>query len=89
MSTSSGVIRCKAAVAWAAGEPLVVEEVELSPPEAMEIRLKVVFTSLCRSDLNAWLSQVSLSSSTLQPVTIQSILIINSTYLFLLIASLA
>ncbi|KAL8464873.1 hypothetical protein ACS0TY_034380 [Phlomoides rotata] len=56
MSTASGVIRCKAAVAWGAGEPLVMEEVELSPPLPMEIRIKVVFTSLCRSDFNAWLS---------------------------------
>lgn len=51
------MLRCKAAVAWAAGEPLVIEEVELSPPHPMEIRLKVVCTSLCRSDLTAWLSQ--------------------------------
>ncbi|KAI3454275.1 hypothetical protein Pfo_010938 [Paulownia fortunei] len=55
--SSSGVISCKAAVAWAAGEPLVMEEVELSPPQPMEIRIKVVCTSLCRSDLTAWLSQ--------------------------------
>lgn len=53
-----GVISCKAAVAWAAGEPLVIEEVDLSPPHLMEIRIKVVCTSLCRSDLTAWLSQV-------------------------------
>ncbi|XP_042038821.1 alcohol dehydrogenase-like 6 [Salvia splendens] len=50
-------IRCKAAVAWAAGEALVIEEVELSPPQPLEIRIKVVCTSLCRSDLTAWLSQ--------------------------------
>ncbi|EYU22310.1 hypothetical protein ABFS82_09G001400 [Erythranthe guttata] len=55
--SSGGVIRCKAAVAWAAGEALVIEEVELSPPQPMEIRIKVVCTSLCRSDLTAWLSQ--------------------------------
>ncbi|KAL7138711.1 hypothetical protein ABFS83_09G001300 [Erythranthe nasuta] len=57
MSSGGGVIRCKAAVAWAAGEALVIEEVELSPPQPMEIRIKVVCTSLCRSDLTAWLSQ--------------------------------
>ncbi|GFP88533.1 alcohol dehydrogenase-like 6 [Phtheirospermum japonicum] len=55
--SSGGVISCKAAVAWAAGEPLVIEEVELSPPQPMEIRIKVVSTSLCRSDVTAWLSQ--------------------------------
>ncbi|KAG5108477.1 hypothetical protein JHK84_045384 [Glycine max] len=42
------------AVAWGAGEALVIEEVEVSPPQPMEIRIKVVSTSLCRSDLSAW-----------------------------------
>ncbi|CAA0818138.1 Alcohol dehydrogenase-like 6 [Striga hermonthica] len=55
--SSTGVIKCRAAVAWAAGEPLSIEEVELSPPQPMEIRIQVVSTSLCRSDLSAWLSQ--------------------------------
>ena len=49
-----------AAVAWRAGEALVMEEVEVSPPQPMEIRIKVVSTSLCRSDLSAWESHVSL-----------------------------
>ncbi|WJX66838.1 hypothetical protein P8452_51348 [Trifolium repens] len=48
------VITCKAAVAWGAGEALVMEEVEVSPPQPLEIRIKVVSTSLCRSDLSAW-----------------------------------
>ncbi|CAI9111672.1 OLC1v1011956C1 [Oldenlandia corymbosa var. corymbosa] len=52
----TAVITCTAAVAWGAGEPLVMEEVQVSPPEAMEIRIKVVATSLCRSDITAWLS---------------------------------
>ncbi|KAL5069259.1 hypothetical protein RYX36_020146 [Vicia faba] len=45
-----------AAVAWAAGAPLVLEDVEVSPPQPFEIRIKVVSTSLCRSDLSAWQS---------------------------------
>ncbi|PON57745.1 Alcohol dehydrogenase superfamily, zinc-type [Parasponia andersonii] len=62
MSSSSGkqpqVITCKeAAVAWGAGQALVMEQVEVSPPQPMEIRVKVVATSLCRSDLTAWESQ--------------------------------
>ncbi|KAL8492207.1 hypothetical protein ACS0TY_023734 [Phlomoides rotata] len=63
MSRSSGVFRCKAAVAWGAGEPLVMEEVELSPSLPMEIRIKVVFTSLCRSNFNAWLSLSQVSNN--------------------------
>lgn len=48
-----------AAVAWGAGEPLVLEDVEVNPPQPFEIRIKVVSTSLCRSDLSAWESHVS------------------------------
>ncbi|KAL8200037.1 hypothetical protein R6Q57_011376 [Mikania cordata] len=51
------IIKCKAAVAWGAGQALKVEEVEVSPPQPSEIRIKVVSTSLCRSDVTAWLSQ--------------------------------
>ncbi|CAI8593449.1 unnamed protein product [Vicia faba] len=53
-SSTPQVITCKAAVAWAAGAPLVLEDVEVSPPQPFEIRIKVLSTSLCRSDLSAW-----------------------------------
>ncbi|XP_050220096.1 alcohol dehydrogenase-like 6 [Mercurialis annua] len=53
----NNVITCKAAVAWGPGEALVMEEVEVSPPLPLEIRIKVVSTSLCRSDITAWESQ--------------------------------
>ncbi|KAI4341553.1 hypothetical protein MLD38_026265 [Melastoma candidum] len=56
-SLRPGVITCKAAVAYGAGQPLVIEEVEVSPPQPNEIRIKVVCTSLCGSDVGAWLSQ--------------------------------
>ncbi|KAK7838103.1 alcohol dehydrogenase 1 [Quercus suber] len=36
-TTAAQVIRCKAAVAWEAGKPLVIEEVEVAPPQAMEL----------------------------------------------------
>jgi S-(hydroxymethyl)glutathione dehydrogenase/alcohol dehydrogenase len=35
------VIKCKAAVAWEAGKPLSIEEVEVAPPKANEVRIKV------------------------------------------------
>ncbi|WCJ34695.1 Alcohol dehydrogenase [Euphorbia peplus] len=54
---SGDVIICRAAVAWGPGQALVMEEVEVSPPQPLEIRIKVVSTSLCRSDLTAWESQ--------------------------------
>ncbi|KAJ8771737.1 hypothetical protein K2173_026914 [Erythroxylum novogranatense] len=43
-----------AAVAWEAGKPLVIEEVEVSPPLANEVRLKILFTSLCHTDVYFW-----------------------------------
>jgi hypothetical protein len=49
-----------AAVVWGAGEGLVMEEVEVSPPQPFEIRIKVVSTSICSRDLNARKYQVSL-----------------------------
>uniref|UniRef100_A0A8D2QBP8 Alcohol dehydrogenase-like C-terminal domain-containing protein n=1 Tax=Zonotrichia albicollis TaxID=44394 RepID=A0A8D2QBP8_ZONAL len=43
------VIRCRAAVAWAPGK-LSVEEVEVAPPKAGEVRIKLVATGICRTD---------------------------------------
>lgn len=37
----SQVIKCKAAVAWEPGKPLSIEEVEVAPPKAHEVRIKV------------------------------------------------
>ena len=34
-------IKCKAAVAWAPKQPLTVEEIEVAPPKAGEVRIKV------------------------------------------------
>ncbi|KAL5082003.1 hypothetical protein RYX36_010424, partial [Vicia faba] len=42
------------AVAWEAGKPLVIEEVEVAPPQAGEVRLKILFTSLCHTDVYFW-----------------------------------
>ncbi|KAK4781008.1 hypothetical protein SAY87_017114 [Trapa incisa] len=53
-STADQVIRCRAAVAWEAGKPLVIEEVEVAPPQAMEVRLKILYTSLCHTDVYFW-----------------------------------
>jgi alcohol dehydrogenase/alcohol dehydrogenase class-P len=45
-------------VAWEAGKPLVMEEVEVAPPQAMEVRLKILFTSLCHTDVYFWEAKV-------------------------------
>ncbi|CAL5417540.1 unnamed protein product [Camellia sinensis] len=53
-NTAGQVIRCKAAVAWEAGKPLVIEEVEVAPPQKMEVRVKILYTSLCHTDVYFW-----------------------------------
>jgi alcohol dehydrogenase class-P len=53
-STAGQIIKCKAAVAWEPGKPLVIEEVEVAPPQKMEVRVKILFTSLCHTDFYFW-----------------------------------
>jgi len=50
MSTVGQVITCKAAVAWAAKEPLSIETVTVDPPKKGEVRMKVNFTGVCHTD---------------------------------------
>lgn len=50
MSDTAGkVITCKAAVCWAAGEELKIEDVEVAPPRAHEVRIHILHTGECRS----------------------------------------
>lgn len=50
-STQGKVIRCKAAVAWEANKPLDICEIEVAPPKAGEIRVKVISNALCHTDI--------------------------------------
>ncbi|XP_075057388.1 alcohol dehydrogenase 1-like [Mixophyes fleayi] len=50
METAGKVIKCKAAVTWEANQPFSIEEIEVDPPKAHEIRIKIVATGICRSD---------------------------------------
>jgi len=50
-TTIGKVISCKAAVAWAAKEPLKIETVEVAPPKSGEVRIKVIANGLCHTDL--------------------------------------
>ena len=43
-------IKCKAAIAWGPGQPLSIEEVEVMPPQAGEVRVRIVATGVCHSD---------------------------------------
>ncbi|XP_022606075.1 alcohol dehydrogenase 1-like [Seriola dumerili] len=51
MATAGKVIKCKAAVAWEPKKPLVIEEIEVAPPQANEVRIKIVATAVCHTDL--------------------------------------
>ncbi|CAM8912532.1 unnamed protein product [Rhodiola kirilowii] len=53
-STAGKPIRCKAAIARAAGEPLVIEEIYVAPPREYEARIRIICTSLCYSDITFW-----------------------------------
>src|SRR5882762_8986923 len=45
MSDTAGKpIKCKAAVCWAPKDPLKIEEVEVAPPRAHEVRIHIQYT---------------------------------------------
>ena len=43
-------MKIKAAVAWGPGQPLRVEEIDLAPPKAGEVLVKMVATGVCHTD---------------------------------------
>ncbi|KAL6212719.1 hypothetical protein ACLB2K_017937 [Fragaria x ananassa] len=47
-------IRCRAAVSRKPGEPLVIEEIIVAPPMPHEVRVRIVYTSMCHSDITFW-----------------------------------
>lgn len=50
MSTKGKVITCKAAVAWEPGNPLTIEDVQVDPPKAHEVRIKMMYSGVCHTD---------------------------------------
>ncbi|MCV2423702.1 zinc-binding dehydrogenase, partial [Paucibacter sp. DJ4R-1] len=50
-SKSDGVITCKAVVCWGPGEALKVEEIQVDPPKSSEVRIKILYSSVCHTDL--------------------------------------
>jgi len=51
MSTEGQIIKCKAAIAWEAAKPLSIEEVEVAPPKKDEVRIKILYSGLCHTDV--------------------------------------
>ncbi|CCF56386.1 hypothetical protein KAFR_0B00880 [Kazachstania africana CBS 2517] len=49
-STQGKAIQCKAAVAYEAKKPLVVQDVIVDAPKAHEVRIKIMNTAICHTD---------------------------------------
>uniref|UniRef100_A0A8C9PRH4 Alcohol dehydrogenase n=1 Tax=Spermophilus dauricus TaxID=99837 RepID=A0A8C9PRH4_SPEDA len=41
------VITCRAAIAWTTNAPLTIEKVEVDPPKAGEVRIKIISSGIC------------------------------------------
>ncbi|GAB3120879.1 S-(hydroxymethyl)glutathione dehydrogenase/class III alcohol dehydrogenase [Novispirillum itersonii subsp. nipponicum] len=44
------MIKSRAAVAWAAGKPLEIEEIDVAPPQQGEVLVRIVATGVCHTD---------------------------------------
>lgn len=44
-------ITCKAAVAWEAGKELSIEDIEVLPPRAHEVRVEIYYTGVCHTGM--------------------------------------
>ncbi|KAL1324640.1 hypothetical protein HN51_034808 [Arachis hypogaea] len=53
MTSTSQVITCKAAVCWKVGEGVKIEEIQVDPPKATEVRLKMLCSSICHTDISS------------------------------------
>ncbi|XP_065853926.1 8-hydroxygeraniol oxidoreductase-like [Euphorbia lathyris] len=50
-SSSQQVITCKGAVVWGIGEALKIEEIQVDPPKSGEVRVKMLYASICHTDI--------------------------------------
>ncbi|KAG4068671.1 hypothetical protein HA402_002362 [Bradysia odoriphaga] len=48
--TAGKVITCRAAVAWEPKKPLSIETIEVAPPQANEVRIRIAATGVCHTD---------------------------------------
>ncbi|XP_063773969.1 alcohol dehydrogenase 1-like [Pseudophryne corroboree] len=53
MSTAGKVIKCRAAVAYESKKPFVIEQIDVAPPKANEIRIKIYASGICHTDDHA------------------------------------
>jgi len=43
-------ITCQAAVCWGPQQDLIIEEIEVAPPQRGEVRIQILFSALCHTD---------------------------------------
>ena len=43
----------QAAVAWEAGKDLTIEDIEVAPPKAHEVRIEIYYTGVCHTGQRA------------------------------------
>ncbi|CAI8618499.1 unnamed protein product [Vicia faba] len=53
MSRAKQVITCKAAICWGVGKAVTVEEIQVDPPKATEVRVKMLCSSVCHTDISS------------------------------------
>ncbi|GKV07414.1 hypothetical protein SLEP1_g19194 [Rubroshorea leprosula] len=50
-SSNPQVITCKAVVCWGVDEEPKVEEIQVDPPKSSEVRVKMLYASVCHTDV--------------------------------------
>ncbi|XP_045816496.1 8-hydroxygeraniol oxidoreductase-like [Trifolium pratense] len=53
MPSKSQVITCKAAICWGVGKAVTVEDIQVDPPKATEVRVNMLCASLCHTDISS------------------------------------
>ncbi|XLU48282.1 hypothetical protein S245_043096 [Arachis hypogaea] len=53
MTNTSQIITCKAVVCWKVGEGVKIEEIQVDPPKSTEVRLKMLCSSICHTDITS------------------------------------
>jgi len=54
---STGADTTQAAVAWEAGKDLSIEDVEVGPPRAHEVRIEIYYTGVCHTGTSTVVSE--------------------------------
>lgn len=47
---TANTLQCQAAIAWAPKQPLSIETIEVMPPQAGEVRIRLIATGVCHTD---------------------------------------